>query len=54
MKKLLIGIIVLLFINQVKAQDIAGSWQGLISIGGTNLHQEPEPANIWSVCIFVQ
>jgi pimeloyl-ACP methyl ester carboxylesterase len=38
MKKLLIGIAVLLFINQVKAQDITGSWQGLISVGGTNLH----------------
>jgi pimeloyl-ACP methyl ester carboxylesterase len=38
MKKLFISVAALLFINQVKAQDIAGSWQGLISVGGTNLH----------------
>ncbi len=30
MKKLLIGVFALLFVNQVKAQDIAGSWRGLI------------------------
>jgi pimeloyl-ACP methyl ester carboxylesterase len=38
MKKLLIGVFALLFINQIKAQDIAGSWQGAITVGGTSLH----------------
>ncbi len=38
MKKLLAGVITLLFFNQIKAQDITGSWQGLISAGSANLH----------------
>ena len=38
MKKLLIGVFTLLFVNQIKAQDIAGSWQGGITISGTTLH----------------
>ena len=38
MKKLLTGIIILLLVNQAKAQDIAGSWRGLITAGGANLH----------------
>lgn len=38
MKKLLLSVITLLLINQMKAQDIAGSWQGLITAGGANLH----------------
>jgi hypothetical protein len=38
MKKLLIGAITLLLVNKIMAQDIAGSWQGLIPAGGANLH----------------
>ncbi len=38
MKKLLIGVFTLLFVNQIKAQDIAGSWQGVVTVGGTSLH----------------
>ena len=38
MKKLFIGIITLLFISQVNAQDITGSWRGAINTGGANLH----------------
>ncbi|HEY4197830.1 MAG TPA: alpha/beta fold hydrolase [Mucilaginibacter sp.] len=37
MKKLLISVVTLLFINQIKAQDIAGSWQGVITVSSTNL-----------------
>jgi hypothetical protein len=38
MKKLFIGVFALLFVSQVKAQDIAGSWRGLINAGSANLH----------------
>ncbi|MDB5022418.1 MAG: hypothetical protein JWP78_173 [Mucilaginibacter sp.] len=38
MKKLFIAGFMLLFINQISAQDIAGSWLGLINAGGANLH----------------
>jgi pimeloyl-ACP methyl ester carboxylesterase len=38
MKKLLAGVVTLLFFNQIKAQDIAGSWQGAINAGGADLH----------------
>ena len=38
MKKSLLLIIALLYLVQLKAQDIAGSWQGLINAGGADLH----------------
>ena len=38
MKKLLIGVIALVFASQAMAQSIAGSWQGLITAGGAKLH----------------
>jgi pimeloyl-ACP methyl ester carboxylesterase len=38
MKKLFITALIILFISQVKAQDIVGSWRGLINAGGANLH----------------
>lgn len=38
MKKLLIAVAALLIVDQTKAQDITGSWQGLIKAGGANLH----------------
>jgi pimeloyl-ACP methyl ester carboxylesterase len=38
MKKLIIAIIALFCVNQISAQDIAGSWQGIINAGGTDLH----------------
>ncbi|HTD42218.1 MAG TPA: alpha/beta fold hydrolase [Mucilaginibacter sp.] len=38
MKKLIVGVVTLLFFNQVKAQDLEGSWQGVINAGGVDLH----------------
>ena len=38
MKRLLTSMITLLLLDQIKAQDIAGSWQGLINAGGADLH----------------
>lgn len=38
MKKLLISVFLLCIISQLKAQDIAGSWQGLIPAGSVKLH----------------
>ena len=38
MKKLLVSVITLFVIGQLKAQDIAGSWAGVIPAGGAGLH----------------
>ena len=38
MKKLLVSVITLFVIGQLKAQDIAGSWAGVVPAGGANLH----------------
>jgi fermentation-respiration switch protein FrsA (DUF1100 family) len=38
MKKLLISVISLCMVTQLKAQNIEGSWMGLIPAGGANLH----------------
>jgi hypothetical protein len=38
MRKLFIAVCCICFINQLKAQDITGSWVGEISVGGTHLH----------------
>ncbi|MFI5137420.1 MAG: alpha/beta hydrolase family protein [Sphingobacteriales bacterium] len=38
MKKLFIAVLTFCFISQLKAQDITGSWAGLIPVGGVKLH----------------
>ncbi len=38
MKRMFIGLIVLALAGRAMAQDITGSWQGLITAGGANLH----------------
>jgi len=38
MKKLLIAALAVCLIGQLKAQDITGSWVGLITVGGVKLH----------------